>query len=467
MKHQNVFVACNVGLCGIISVVVTILGFYKIYLHWNSSFIIKRERVLHVQFLFCIFFMQISTLYTIICAQFYGRDSLIYIIGKMAVMVGYWLILCNILVIRWLLYYNINWILATMKSKWEYIIIGNHRDNHKINWFIRNKGKYGQYNRIRIYIKVITGIMCILTCVVYGLEKATIIPGKTYLISVAPGGSIMIILLGVIIYKTPKYIDQFYIKQESQLHLLFGLVLFSVYVCHIFVRINVPNEYNVMGSSISTSIMVYIWNGIFIVSSFVIVYKNDINKLSNIDSIDICLEYTLRNQHTMELFIEHLYKEYNIELITSYIEVNYLLKEFIQLNDIINTFKEHKYIEIFYDELSDVIVRKSEYINSKYQEINRKDKNSILKVHCGIIYTKYIYEYSEFQINISGPLKCKFERIIIDNEFDLNNNTNYMELFNILYDIKKEMHKMLGFSFERFKKNDHFIKIKDVLKIHV
>ena len=74
------------------------------------------------------------------------------------------------------------------------------------------------------------------------------------------------IILGIIIYKTPKYMDKFYIRQESQLHLVFFLGIFCVYTYYVFEKQTLPKEYKSIILSISTVVIIYILNGIFMVS---------------------------------------------------------------------------------------------------------------------------------------------------------------------------------------------------------
>ena len=464
MENHEVFILCNDVLCGLTIIIVTIIGFYQIYLHWNATFIIKRHRVLHVQFLISVFLIEISTLISTISASFYGRTSNVYIVSRIFIQITFWSVICNDFMIRWLLYFNNNWTLATMKSKWEYIIIGNHIDNHETNWFIRNKNKYGQYNKIRKYNTGVIGVLCVVTCSIYVLEHLKMLPFGIYSIIVVPMATILCIIFGILICKTPKYMDIFYIIFESRMHLAISFMVFCIYIFFLFLWKRLSDEHDAVLSSIASVGLIYTWNGIFIVSTMIIVRKNTNANLSNIDSNDITLEYLLQNQDRMQLFMDHLYKEYNIELITSYIEVNYLLNKFIQLNDQINI--ENKQIENFYHELSSVMVRKDEYVNTQNIDANITERDT-LKIHCGIIYTKYIHEYSEFQINIPGHIKSKFDDIMNNNEFNINNNSNYIELFDIFYDIKKEMRKMLKFSFERFKKSDNFHQIQDIINHHL
>ena len=116
--NQEVFIICNLGLCGFTTIIVTLIGLYQIYFHWNSTFIIKRERVLHLQFLMNIFLLEVSVLFGSIVQEICGRnyDSILYFILRMLLNVAFWSIYYNMFISRWLLFYNNNWILATMKS---------------------------------------------------------------------------------------------------------------------------------------------------------------------------------------------------------------------------------------------------------------------------------------------------------------------------------------------------------------
>ena len=464
MDWKKVFIICNDALCGFTLITVSVIGLYLIYLNWNATFIIKRERVLHLQFLLSLFLTEMSILLGSVSATFFGYDSRIFIISRMIVMVGFTLIIFNIFTIRWLLYFNNNWTLATMKSKWEYIIIGNHKEKHQTNWFIRNKHKYGQYRKIRKYIIVVCGVYCIWTCISYYLDYKKIISAWLYSIIFLSLKCVVSLLLATLVYKTPKYMDEFYIAKESRWHLILIALLLGCHTSWVILQTIIPKEHEKLLLSIFAAIDNYIWNSIFMVSTFVIVYKNRITKSSNIDSNDISLEDMLQNEDRMQLFINHLYKEYNIELITSYIEINYLLNRFIALNDALNM--GNKYIETFYHELSSVIIKKDQNVSENYSDSDRSTNNnkSALKMHANIIYTKYIKNGSEFEINISGPLKNRFDSIINNNEFDINNNSNYIELFDTFYAIKKEMHKMMSSSFDRFKTTDDYRKMYHITK---
>jgi len=220
-------------------------------------------------------------------------------------------------------------------------------------------------------------------------------------------------------------------------------------------------DINFVGYSIF-NLQSILWNGMFVSGTLWIVYKNESDQTAELNHKYVTtLEDALRNKFSMQLFVDHLSREYNIELITCYIEVNYFLSKILESNKSINT--DGKSIEFFYDELSEALTKKDENILHK---ANNKQAN-ITQLHANILYHKYLERCSEYEINISGDLTQKVENIMSSNSSNINININDAELFEIFYDIRKEMHKMLYFSFERYKQSPNFNKIQDVIQSNI
>jgi len=448
-----------------ISLMINILGFRQIYLNWNSAFIIKRERALHIQFLFCVVLIEIGLKSMHLVAVYNPALGIFGFVAWLLTTFMFWYFIFEIFIMRWLIYYNNNWTLAVMKSKWEYIVIGNHRDNHETNWFIKNKAQYGQYNKIKVRVIIFAVIFCIGITSLVVLRQFMFISLVLFTSVSIPISAFPFVIMAIIVFKTPKFMDEFYIRQESKLHLIMIVIYYVIVFIWGLVDQHSGAEYTNFISITTNTLLIGIFNAIFFISTLLITYKNNkINELS-VYGNEISLESVLKNEYGLELFINHLYKEYNIELITSYIEVNYLLDKFIKLNGSINI--ENKYVETFYDAISDVIVKKDEYLYTKDEDIDTKDDLSILMIHCGIIYTKYINEYSEFTINIPYDIKNTADNMIQNNELNIQNNEDYFKLFDLFYDIKQEMRKMLAFSFKRFKNNNDFAKINEIITNNV
>ena len=345
-----------------------------------------------------------------------------------------------------------------MQSKWEYIVIGYDACKHD-NWFLKHKAHYGQYNKVKIYARILTFTCCFCVAITYIPFIADALGYIGCAIAIIVVVSIPIIIISIVIYKTPQFNDIFRITQESKLHILFILGH-----CLLFVIMMVSGtifDINFVGYSIF-NLQSILWNGMFVAGTLWIVYKNESNQTPKLNHKYVTtLEDVLRNKFSMQLFVDHLSREYNIELITCYIEVNYFLSKILENNKSINT--DGKSIEFFYDELSEVLKKKDENI---LHMANNKHAN-ITQLHANILYHKYLERCSEYEINISGDLTKKFENIMSSNSSNINININDAELFEIFYDIRKEMHKMLYFSFERYKQSPNFNKIQDVIQSNI
>ena len=145
------------------------------------------------------------------------------------------------------------------------------------------------------------------------------------------------------------------------------------------------------------------------------------------------LQMILSNEPKFELFILWMYREFSHETILSFIE---LVQYKLFCIEIVKQ-KHNEQLECqykFYENMpKSSIVYAMEKAN-KYEFMAQK------------LYAKYIQEFSEFEVNISGLLRDKYQRL------DENNwNLEIKEMVTVFDEVIDEMYYLMIQSFARFK----------------
>ena len=107
----------------------------------------------------------------------------------------------------------------------------------------------------------------------------------------------------------------------------------------------------------------------------------------------------------------------------------------------------------------------SEIIESEQAESNDNNgdhKLYIFKIKAHEIYKKYIKPGAEFEINIKSDTRNKGYRLMNDLNNFLDYNVTVNDLLTYFGNCKEEMHRLLLYSFTRFKSSKEFNEIEQI-----
>lgn len=138
----------------------------------------------------------------------------------------------------------------------------------------------------------------------------------------------------IIVCKIPVFEDKLFIHWESKMDAIFTFILICQYfTASLYITIHGRTEfiYSLIFVSIRTTGLV----ALIFCSTIVIIYKNrhyhqHHQNHNDIDDKHIKLDVTLSNPDTLNLFMNHLSKEYSMECLLSYIEFDQFQKAVIK-----------------------------------------------------------------------------------------------------------------------------------------
>eukprot|EP00486_Rosalina_sp_Unknown_P014399 CAMPEP_0201596104 /NCGR_PEP_ID=MMETSP0190_2-20130828/192893_1 /ASSEMBLY_ACC=CAM_ASM_000263 /TAXON_ID=37353 /ORGANISM="Rosalina sp." /LENGTH=217 /DNA_ID=CAMNT_0048056329 /DNA_START=884 /DNA_END=1537 /DNA_ORIENTATION=- len=193
--------------------------------------------------------------------------------------------------------------------------------------------------------------------------------------------------------------------------------------------------------------------------------KTDVLKLENIatniktEASAITLNQILSKKMAMDELVAHLFTEYSIECLVSFIEIEQYQK-WIMDNDFDVTTKDvhHKPLNNVklidaHDDIPQSLM--FENISSDSDDLLQSAKLMAFK-----LYQKYIEHGSELEINISSALRKQLKNIVSDKQKLMENiNVSLNELLLLFDKPKNEMRLLLNYSHTRFKQKTEYTKI--------
>jgi len=433
-----------IDLSALIGLPVSLYGIYKLYQYRHESFVIKRNKPILMIRLICLILFQLGFY---IVGNFFVLCQEGLTLGMVGPEVIAFLLIClfgALLPSNWMRLYSNNLAIEISNNKWKNIITGIKSDN----WFIKHKDTFGSWKWVTIFwMIVLVTIEALLIGFLYQMTESIANGNVTLTIVMMISCSILHTTLTVILYiiikKTPFLDDAFHISKEYRFHnklLIAGIVLsFGSVVC---ICIAIIAKLSIIEAAFDVcrwACFVYSNIGcLFIVSSTYWVINNNKNNISKNRGSFVSITDMLRNNDSLEMFAEHLVKEYNIELITSYIEFNQFIS---YLNEKCSIDLNGHKIAIFSESIpkSQIVIQN-----------NMDFSDDIIKDKAFKLYYKYIMDSSLYQINIPHQQIKEFDNYFGCPQRLMNANISPNDICSLYIACAKEMKHLLNESFSRF-----------------
>ena len=151
---------------------------------------------------------------------------------------------------------------------------------------------------------------------------------------------------------------------------------------------------------------------------------------------------------------------FSMEILLSFIEFNQFQKYLIDNSDIDDSSKESLELIQFPSNipLSEII----ESQQTEHHDNHGDNQLSVFKVKAHELFKKYIKPGAEFEINIKSDTRNKGYRLMNDLTEFLDYNVNVNDLLTYFGSCKEEMHRLLLYSFTRFKSSKEFNEIEQI-----
>eukprot|EP01084_Bolivina_argentea_P174256 301855_1 len=431
------------------AIIMSIYSNYKLRNQTQEMYIAKRSVGLFYAFNISIIFCMCSCMFTSIILVRYPYGFAVAIGGAIV-----WLSICAMLYFlitrNWMIYFKYNWTYYTMQSEWEKILTPTASNKNNDNWFISKNTTYGHLPFIyRLFAKfsitgaIITTIPMVLFCY-YNFDLIWLII-SVVAISIAWGPAVMFYIY--IVRKTPFISDPFGIHWEQRIHArLFAILPVINLIMNAVYLIVVDFRTHLIGLFLLSMVM-WIINH---VSTSMLHNKYNNTQIANESKSQLESNYrqkitpqmVMAKEKSLHLFMEHLSKEYSMEILLSYIEFTHYQSFLVPSISDSESLMKVEIVEFPSN------IPMSEIITTNYC-----DDNVLMeaKIKANKLYHKYIEMMSEFQINISGEMREKLENTLDDLDELMERNVNIDDLFIFFEDCKNEMITLQTIALDRWK----------------
>ena len=477
-------------LFGVLCIPVSLYGVYQLYQYRYESFIIKRNKSLTILRLISLLSFEITCYISGNIFNLLEYSGLMFAYVSFTIICSFACMFAAVLPLSWFILYLNNWSIEMSNKKWKYIINGNNNDN----WFIKHKKTYGSWKYIGKYIELLIFVNCGITSTsaLFGLKY--MLDGETWkymvlMIVACIFGGLPVIALIVIIKKIPVFKDSYYIsKEHSRTNKISILIIITTAVvpiymgCAIFIMdlpIYVAGTDACIGSLLSGAVVGFL----YVVSSTFMVINDNCRAVKvlkmhpvgsdrfSIDNNGLYFNDMLLNEEILEQFINTLIHEIALENMMSFIEFNQFMSYVNTTFNIESNYKsgilyiilifictfKRKNIAIFAKEVPQseiVFADETSNMFKKYKEYNNNidlsDDNTLLKLKVYELYSKYIANGAEYQINISHDQCKEFDKYCQDIDTLLQLNLSPQELHALFISPTKEIRGLLKHTFARF-----------------
>eukprot|EP01084_Bolivina_argentea_P249986 418663_1 len=343
----------------------------------------------------------------------------------------------------WMIYYDIQFSYSCLNFAWKKCINNNIETLYKEMWYIEHRGTFGNES---FMIKFVITIWIIFTMFLFtsaillslAIVKSDIIGHILSIVVFA----IMFITLIKLWRKMPYFNDNIYLYREFQIISYFWIGLLLIYFIAISVRV-------IIGSMLVTKFIGHfaVETASFIIpflSTFwVLKHFKEYNLIQNMQMISTqnqnnILRNVLKDNDTLNLFMQHLLKSFSGECLLSFIEFTQFRSYAITELNINETDIEYCVNISIADN-----VPQSHIV---YGEHTSNDMLLSFKIKGLQLYNKYVKSGAEFEINLPYGTKCTL------NEFFSNGNDyiNELDLIKIFDEAIIEMKRLLNYSKRRF-----------------
>eukprot|EP01084_Bolivina_argentea_P046827 86245_1 len=347
----------------------------------------------------------------------------------------------------WLISFDLHYLRSTQNEKWKSQINVNFALN---NWYLTNKNIYGNPR----YILRISMIYFLFAACISSIAFLYFGYDKLYLGEFIHG-SFLTVPTMIIFYtycKSPKQTNDnflFYYELKCtaiiyglELCIFYPLVQLMDFLGFQFIHIIFIFCMIVAGFLLPSLLSTYwipmrirqdkIWNE----------KKANINDENNKKNIDEMLKIVLCNELQFEAFLHWMYREFSSETVLSFIEM-VQFKEYII--DIINKESDSETIYCKYRFYETMPKSSIVYNDYKYDNVDVENQTKCQRI-ASRLYCKYIQEFTQYQINISGNLRDKYQR-----QHESNWILDGKDLVYVFDEAVDEMFYLMLQSFNRFK----------------
>eukprot|EP01084_Bolivina_argentea_P148998 260372_1 len=408
----------------------------------------------------------------------------------------------------WMVFYDTNLAYEAASKLWKVRI--NSSIQHELNWFERNKLKYGTCKLVgyKIFIMYIISVIISSFC-------WFMVPYISYAAAACIDFIIFSVpYLGIFICscKIPSFYDDLRIREEMKLVTKILTISIIIYFIALGLAYQFPDYISpiivisIISSASCVTFVSYI-NTYWVVkhinmwlkssnkyTTISTVVKSDTNTKSSkklepppeqsthsIESTDatrtksnilscVNLKYMLENETLFQAFLEHLNEEWSLELLLSLIEIVQFQQVIIEyIND--NNYSYEHIININFPNY----VPESEIVFDSIILLDGYTKWKEIKYRACLLYIKYIKNESKYQVNLSYELRSRFDNLMENkdlwvneceeeksnnennNQSDVDKQIKFMikskDLLNMFNEVSVEMIQLLEYSFNRYKHN--------------
>eukprot|EP01083_Nonionella_stella_P313080 1122157_1 len=490
------------GVLWLIYTPLFICFFAWFYKHRNNQMIKKRHSIMTKNILICqmmigtIFLPSYLLLYSDVIIDFESNRRYVFYPIYVCLAVSLWMFVWK----QWLYYFDTHLAKMSLNNEWKQFLNPSAIAN---NWFIINKNRFKERSTLhwRFFISILT-LFLATTLPEFVMDADVYVKEFVFLLFGSFWTLLAMIALAVIRYNTPELEDLFLIRREL-LYIVLVLCTYSaVPIMHAI------NTFVFPGHRLQVVIFVlqqWYLSTVLLLCFYILsvwpILKNKhwINQpllkhqpdhvmlanTSNIDSVhssnskqcasrlaDMTLRQVLKNEAMFDSFMQHLIKEFSMEIMLALIELSQFQESMhafaltIDENIMISN-QEWKFAcdlltDLSYIPQSSIVfdaLNEEEVNTYKHVEDVTKQKQMEFLIRSHKIYDKYFDSGSDFEINISfGQRNLVTEQLFLldawkvhddaDNEDALTQLNQLFQLFNPAIG---SMFTLLQYSFSRFK----------------
>eukprot|EP01083_Nonionella_stella_P188050 692333_1 len=330
----------------------------------------------------------------------------------------------------WIVYFKMKFGAQMQQQKWSVYIDPSETSNTSL-WFMEHQKTFGSYRYIAIvlFIYYLIEAALLLSLGLFAMHLYNVIDSGLLLIKV--------ILLVVMWCKIPAFYDTFGLKNELRYVLFSGGIGLMLYILWIVLDMILGRNVWIyfvfnLTQSICVGSTVIIFNSYIFVSK----YKGSIQFTDDADvngkTLTIGLSDTLKHDHLIGAFANHLLDEWSVELILSFIEFN----QFKQLME-----NDEKETTILSEK-----VPQSYIVFEKHKNASDTERYKLI---ANDLFEKYVSRTAELQINISyDQQNYVFAKL---NGINVNEN----ELYTLFDGCSHTVHALMKHAHRRFIKRTH------------
>eukprot|EP01084_Bolivina_argentea_P060670 110836_1 len=385
----------------------------------------------------------------------------------------------------YLIYYDIQFSHSCSNLKWKQFINSNLESLKKEQWYMKHRSTLGNQSFMLKRVIVIGIFICLIMIVLLNLHTFGLTHFQYVLFLNGVVFATLFVFLAIIFKKMPLFNDNIYLYKECQLITYFWLGTLCVYAAVVCLRwffgdtlwIRFSGFMPILFANFIISFLSTYWvlkqidlyehfdHGFSFPMELVEQTSISVGGMSprahSGTTSNLSLVEILSDDETLNLFMQHLIKEFSMECILSTIEMlqfrNYAIKS-LDINEVdvedcvdIHFPDSIPQSEIVY---SNELDKTNVFDNDKLNETN-DDMILKLKIKAYKLYEKYIASESDLEINISYRNRKLITELMDDYDEFLKRDITELDLIQIFDREILEMCRLLNHSKTRFE----YIKI--------